>query len=533
MPYTQLKEKLEQLLTEDLSNRSTLQETRRNLFLNSEGSKVQQQLIDQKQSEIQSLSTLVEKKKTIVQLKDDQINAIRNSVKELEEKVLAAEIALEEERKVFGAKVAEMSIKIESGTALETKLTELSLQNEEYSAKIRELIYHIDTQNSETEKLKIELNAKTEAIALLVDPKLLEEKNTEIESLKAQLIAITEVQASLIDSKQLEEKTAEIERLQEKADLLADSEQQLKVLVSAQNNDIENLTKLSNNLKKQTEDIAAGWQHQQEQLLADNSNLLAELALLKETMIVNETPITTISEKQIAAIQAEKEQLSSQLQVATAELVTLKETLHNTAVPSASQSVSDEEIENIRQEKERLNIELQATRHELDVTTQQREEKIILLQSEISNLQTQIITLSNSINEEAEQKNLIGTQLEQLTSIVSEKEQKLNEMAKNDANDEFIDKLMFQANRLNDEKHRYEMLYTESEAELTLTKTNLATLTQLIEEQKNSISGLEETDKHVKLAQTLMLQVTDKTAAKQAINELVREIDRCIALLSE
>jgi len=30
-----------------------------------------------------------------------------------------------------------------------------------------------------------------------------------------------------------------------------------------------------------------------------------------------------------------------------------------------------------------------------------------------------------------------------------------------------------------------------------------------------------------------MLQVKDKTAAKQAINELIREIENCIALLSE
>ncbi len=577
MPYTQLKEKLEQLLTEDLSNRNTLQETRRNLFLNSEGSKVQQQLIEQKQGEILSLSTLVEKKKTIVQLKDDQIEAIRNSVKELEEKVLTAEIALEEERKIFAAKVVEMNSKVESNTTLEAKLTELSLQNEDYAAKIRELIYHIDAQTTEVQTLKSQLSSSTEAQSLLIDPKQLEEKNTEIESLKTQL-----AEATKVDAKLLEEKIAEAELLQEKADLLSDSEQQLKVLVSAQNNDIEILTKLSNSLKKQTEDIASGWQQQQEQLLSDNSNLLAELALLKEASLVSETPITTIatiteeqftavtsqlqtataeletlkaeitslkeatlvsetpittiatvSEEEIAAIVAEKEQLGTQLQAATAELVVLKETLSTTGAPAGSQSMSDEEIESTRLEKERLNIELQATRHELDVTTQQREEKIILLQSEISNLQTQVIVLSASVNQEAEQKNLIGTQMEQLTSIVAEKEQTLSEMAKNNADEEFIDKLMFQANRLNDEKHRYEMLYTDSEAELTLTKTNLATLTQLIEEQKNSISGLEETDKHVKLAQTLMLQVTDKTAAKQAINELVREIDRCIALLSE
>src|SRR5438067_106274 len=116
MPYTQLKEKLEQLLTEDLSNRNNLQETRRNLFL-----------------------------------------------------------------------------------------------------------------NSEAEKLKIELNAKTEATALLVDPKLLEEKNAEIESLKTQLTTAAEAQATLVDTKLVEEKTAEIELLKEKSDLLSDSEQQLKV----------------------------------------------------------------------------------------------------------------------------------------------------------------------------------------------------------------------------------------------------------------------------------------------------------------
>src|SRR5687768_4367399 len=151
MAYTELKEKLEQLLAEDLSNRASLQESRRNLFLNSEGSKVQQQLLDQRQQEISSLSTLVEKKKTIVQLKDDEISVLRNSIKTLEEKVLTAEIALEEERKVFSDKVAGMNSQLEAGAEIESKLSALTLQNEEYAAKIRELILHIDGQNSELE----------------------------------------------------------------------------------------------------------------------------------------------------------------------------------------------------------------------------------------------------------------------------------------------------------------------------------------------------------------------------------------------
>lgn len=558
MAYTELKEKLEQLLTEDLSNRATLQETRRNLFLNSEGSRVQQQLLEQKQQEIASLNTLVEKKKTIVQLKEDEIAALRDKIKDLEDKVLGTEISLEEERKVFAAKVAEMNSQVESAAELQGKVSGLSLQNEEYAAKIRELIHHIDAQNSETETLKRELAAALEAKNQLTDASQLAEKDNaiaalrdelaqvkesfavsskqvidktaEVENLKSELETLKAVPA--VDTAALEEKTAELERMQERAGLLAESEQQLKMLVSSQNAEIEKLRKIAHDSRRQQEEIAAGWQQQQEQLLADNSLLVAELASLKESMeAVSQTPAAVLTHEQISAIEAEKEQLSTALQAAASELASLKENM--SAAPAAAQSLSQEEIEAIRKEKEQLAIELQATRYELDVTTQQREEKIILLQAEIATLQNQVIALGDSLNRESEEKQLIGTQLEQLKSIASEKEHQLNEMANNSANDEFIEKLMFQANRLNDEKNRLELLYTESEAELTLTRTNLATLTQLIEEQKNSISGLEDTDKHVKLAQTLMLQVSDKTATKQAINELVREIDRCIALLSE
>lgn len=544
MAYTELKEKLEQLLNEDISNRSTIQEARRNLFLSSEGSKVQQQLIEQKQGEIASLNTLVEKKKTIVQLKEDEIAVLKNTLKDLEEKVLTAEIALEEERKVFGAKVAEMNASVEASADLENKLTGLSLQNEEYAAKIRELIHHIDAQNSEMEGLKLELNAVNEAKAEIealknelasvresasVDSKQLVDKVAEIESLNNELNTLKAT--PVVDTSLMEEKTAEIERLQEKSDLLSESEQQLKVLVSSQNNEIENLTKQNNGYKKQVEDIAAGWQHQQEQLLADNSNLLAELAMLKETMVVTETPVSTVSPELVATIEAEKEQLNTQLQAATAELTTIKETISHTPAPTTTATQS--EVDELRLEKERIATELLAVKHELEMTIQKREEKIILLQAEVGTLQNQVIALSDSLNQEADTNGLMGTQLEQLKSITAEKEQKLNEMANNKSDDEFIDKLIFQANRLNDEKHRLELLYSESEAELTLARTNLAALTQLVEAQKTSISGLDETGKHVKLAQTLMLQADEKTAAKQAINELVREIDRCIALLSE
>jgi hypothetical protein len=528
MAYTELKEKLERLLTEDLSNRSSLQDVRRNLFLNSEGTKVQQQIIAEKQGEISSLNLLVEKKKTILQLKDEQINSVSQKIKELEERLTSAEAGFDAERNILLEKIAVLEQQAALGSASESKITELSLQNEEFSAKIRELIFHIDGQNTGIESLKQQAGDKS----------------------------VSEATAKL-----LEEKVAENASLQERNDLLFASEQQLKVLVASQNNDIESLTKQTNGFKKQTEDIAAGWQMQQDQLIIDNANLLAELALVKEAsvnVVAETTPIaseeftslqtanadllaeleltkedsaTKIAE--LSSVKAEKEALALVNLNLFTEITQLKEAVsQNTGTP-VSESLTEEQIAEIKAEKEHLATELAAISHELNVVTQNREEKIISLQNEIGTLQNQLVSLSNSLNQETEQKNLIGTQVEQLTSLVTEKEQQLSGMSNNKADEEFVDKLMHQINFLTNQKNSFETMYHDSEAELSLTKANLASITQLVDGQKDSISGLEETNKHVKLAQTLVLQAQDKTEAKQAINELVREIDRCIALLSE
>lgn len=54
-----------------------------------------------------------------------------------------------------------------------------------------------------------------------------------------------------------------------------------------------------------------------------------------------------------------------------------------------------------------------------------------------------------------------------------------------------------------------------------------------IEIQKNTISGLTERNKMIKLAKNLSLSGSDGFDVKIKINELVREIDRCIDLLNE
>jgi chromosome segregation ATPase len=447
MEYIDLKEKLEKLLTEDLSNRNTLQDTRRNLFLNSEGAKVQQQLVSQKEIEINSLNMLVEKKKTILQLKDDEIETLKNQLKEFQQKLSNTESAHQLEKEEISSKLQDTE-----------ELTKLSIQNEEYTAKIRELIYHVDSQNTEIENLKVQLSVKTE----------IGNKASE-----------------------LEEKTAELKGLSEKLDLISNSERTLKQLVASQNLEIEKHHIELTSIKAQTEEIVAGWQQQQEQLLIDNATLQADFSslYLQYTELQQSTPIV----EEVESV-----------------------------------------VENIQSEKEHLSSELQAVKHELEVISQQRDEKVVLLQAEISSLQSQIASLQEGILTETEEKQNLSQQLEQLTSVVSQKEEQLNSTSSEKTDDEaFIDKLLSQVNLLNEQKHTFETLYQTTEADLQVATETLTNLTQVIENQKSAIYNLEHTNKNIKLAQTLMLQVKDKTAAKQAINELIREIENCIALLSE
>ncbi|HTA61437.1 MAG TPA: hypothetical protein VK835_03235 [Bacteroidia bacterium] len=446
MEYIDLKEKLEKLLTEDLSNRNTLQESRRNLFLNSEGAKVQQQIVSQKEIEINSLNLLVEKKKSILQQKDDEIETLKNQLKEFQDKIASIESAHAAEKEEISSKLQDTE-----------ELTKLSIENEGYTGKIRELIYHVDSQNTEIESLKLQLSVKTE----------FGNKATE-----------------------LEEKTAELNGMSEKLDLISNSERTLKQLVASQNLDIEKHKIELSTLKAQTEEIVAGWQQQQEQLLIDNATLQADYSTLylQFTELQQTTPVVEEVESVVENIQAEKEHLSS---------------------------------------------ELQAVKHELEVISQQRDEKVVLLQSEISSLQSQIAALQEGILAETEEKQNLSQQLEQLTSIVSQKEEQLNSSAEKTDDEAFIDKLLSQVNLLNDQKHTFETLFQTTEADLQAANETLTNLTQVIENQKSAIYNLEHTNKNIKLAQTLMLQVKDKTAAKQAINELIREIENCIALLSE
>ncbi len=66
-----------------------------------------------------------------------------------------------------------------------------------------------------------------------------------------------------------------------------------------------------------------------------------------------------------------------------------------------------------------------------------------------------------------------------------------------------------------------------------LMKTRTEELEKTMELQKNTIGELTERNKMIKLAKNLSLSGSDSFDVKIKINELIREIDRCIDLLNE
>ncbi len=72
-----------------------------------------------------------------------------------------------------------------------------------------------------------------------------------------------------------------------------------------------------------------------------------------------------------------------------------------------------------------------------------------------------------------------------------------------------------------------------AEAEVEILKRDLRQNRETIELQKNTIRQLEEQNKIVKIAEAVALSKDDKRALKLKINEFIREIDKCIATLSD
>lgn len=75
--------------------------------------------------------------------------------------------------------------------------------------------------------------------------------------------------------------------------------------------------------------------------------------------------------------------------------------------------------------------------------------------------------------------------------------------------------------------------HQQTRDELNRSTQKVAELNKQLDLQNSSIHQLEEKNKVLKLSSFIQNDSGDNKAAKQKINELVREIDKCIALLNK
>ena len=76
-------------------------------------------------------------------------------------------------------------------------------------------------------------------------------------------------------------------------------------------------------------------------------------------------------------------------------------------------------------------------------------------------------------------------------------------------------------------------LHHKTKKELSALKTQNTQLNQTIDQQKHAIKDLEEKGKVIRLSKSLSTTNENTTELKLKINELIREVDKCISLLNK
>ena len=75
--------------------------------------------------------------------------------------------------------------------------------------------------------------------------------------------------------------------------------------------------------------------------------------------------------------------------------------------------------------------------------------------------------------------------------------------------------------------------YNETKEQYTLSLSHIEQLKEQLNAQSENLRHLEEKNKILKLSTSIQGEKEDNKAARKKINELVREIDKCIALLNK
>lgn len=257
-----------------------------------------------------------------------------------------------------------------------------------------------------------------------------------------------------------------------------------------------------------------------EKLLAENTNLIQEIELAQNKI--------EVLESELSIIKAELEETRT---VSSGKVDDLKEILNNKNFEitniSANNSALHAEVSKLKEEIAHLSNQLSETAQNEDVMSHLKAE-IETLTNEKTGFLSEMERLSGLVNE-------LNTGTESLNMQIADYQSQIANLSEAKASAEteaFIDRLFKQIDALSDE--RLQLLTEKEELANQLLKMNevISGISQNIDSQSIDVSDLNNHRKNVILAKSSGSNQNETTQMKKQINELVREIDKCIALLS-
>jgi chromosome segregation ATPase len=368
-----------------------------------------------------------------------------------------------------------------------SKLTDdLSLlvtENEHFKEKIKEMVYHIDNQNAQIEKFTIDLAFKTEELVNKI-----EEFNSlelEFSNYKVEQSTNFDQQHQALNSKltdlesSLNSKNAELIHLSELLSIKNESEFQTTQALDSQKTEFE-------------------------KLLAENTVLISEIDAVADKLETTEEELSIIKQE-LYSLQTNSEVKANELK----EVLSSKN--FEITNLSANNSALETEIQFLKSELEAKNNELMSVQSNADLNSH--------IESEISVLQASKNELENQVNQSQFTITELNSQISQLSDVVSLKDSELEQLKL--ANNKLADDSIHLLNEQEDLSNQLLKMHE-----------TISGLSHQVEFQDVNISELDNHRKNVILANGSSNENSEKTIMKKQINELVREIDKCIALLS-
>ena len=425
---------------------------------------------------------------------------------------------------------------------LSDDLNKTVLENEYFKEKIREMVYHIDEQNSKIESLNKDIELKAQEISKQIDAFNLLSQDFDAQK-SNQLLQIDE-QVSILNAKISEFEFIVAEKESKNAELTSSLEDKINQLKSLNHSyyELQNqIDELLITYKKEKEDFEnfrneVQVAHHQElesktvefnKLLAENTSLINEIDTTADKLEAceEELKLTRTELDELKTISEGKSQdLKDLLNEKNYEMTTLSA---NHVALQTEFNLLKAELENVRGE-----LKVAESINESSSTLQDEYDQLLSVKKDLEN---QLVSYQSSVES-------LNTEVHQLNSSISGYETEIKNLrssTKADEQDAFIDRLFKQIDILNSERlsllnEKEELLNSKEEMANQLLKMNdtVATISQHIDHHDIDTTELDSHRKNVILAGGSSNNGSDKSLVKKQINELVREIDKCIALLS-